>query len=143
MSTDSRKPAREWSLKGYIFDDNGRPGFSGYPDINAVGPELSEGEIVIVVERRALDAALAERENALELAHERKIKLMERNLELLKLSSERDQAVADAKKMLRAIVGIQIDAIKCTGVDQHIISGWAKRLVDTALTPEILERYGV
>lgn len=100
----------------------------------------------ILVERSRLDAALAERENALELAHERKIKLMERNLELLKLSSERDQAVADAKAMAYALGSIGGQARRETNGKEMYESdtyGFILKCVLAALTPELRERYGV
>lgn len=55
--------------------------------------------------------------------------------ELIPMIEQRayDTLRTEADKLAAAIVGLQIDAIKCAEADQYIISAWAKQRIDSVL----------
>ncbi len=51
----SDEKPREWNIKGYLFDDNGRPGFNGVVVSRCDGPVPKINEIVRVIEYSAYE----------------------------------------------------------------------------------------
>ncbi len=81
----SDKP-KKWFLKGAWFDDNGRPGYVGHPEIRVKGPEIPCHETVEVVEYSIYKLALKQVDvlaEGMETAKETVHRLVKERVELL------------------------------------------------------------
>ena len=148
MSTDSRKPAREWVLYRQVSDLSEHESQIAVADNHIHQLKENEDE-VRVVERSALDAALAERDSHSNFAQmyfnnwkESEKVITELTMRLSTTASQRDQAIADAKAMYEVLDSIERtnpDAFRSSvDVFNHLIDEAA-----AALTPELKKRYGV